>query len=371
MAMRLLRRILAALALGAAPASASAGSPCVPEDATCAAPDEATDDPGLLQVTSTSWALQEQGDSGPDVGGKKPLPARKVEGKFVTGPRNSVGCPKGSFPIDLFNCNSAAQELKQESAKWVNKRNAQKGCIKTADGKVQFNYNPNPKPKGHAKPVCKTGTRACPKWEDKAHFDCQLYHGSHWCKPRGHSPSRPDNQNRCGKRPCTGAEGKGWCNYCLSDRRPDAKNFGFAPDNKQQISGPLDAWRNDGLDATGACEVCGADCVQGPSKYKPRPTPENCRDMKAPNGNRWVDTYGYSCDAYKYGKFCVNANQDPKDPDWVPAFPALPGLQAGQWSEYFGNAIEKYSWWAVNKEGKTEQASALDACCVCGGGIRR
>jgi len=115
--------------------------------------------------------------------------------------------------------------------------------------------------------------------------------------------------------------------------------------------GSFSLYTNDGMDATHACCQCGKAHspplplppvpvpapIPAPSAQVPVPTPAPCQDWTP----GWLDSFGYSCQAYAEKQFCT-----PKrgygvgwDVDW------------GIFEEYAMNGLD-----------------ATDVCCACGGG---
>jgi hypothetical protein len=192
---------------------------------------------------------------------------------------------------------------------------------------------PGPAPPGPAPPSkCKDD------WTDNMGppgFDCQLYEGAGWCA-------------------ADGKVGPGWCQsskFLQSTNKSCLATVDYAFG-----WGTLSAFTK-ALQPTAAqaCKGCGADCPENTKKRTPNALPAGCADYSASDGRPWRDSWGYTCDAYRYGNFCVK-NAKGK---WV---------AGGLWSKAdYGPLLSEYAWWAKVGSSKKKLA-ATSACCVCGGG---
>ena len=176
-------------------------------------------------------------------------------------------------------------------------------------------------------------TSSCPAdWSDSYNFDCAMYAGADWCTP-------------------SGQRGGGWCSSGSQiSKKGDANRFSW---------GAFHDFGSPTADA--ACPECGAACTPtAPSHVRqPLELPTGCVDWLAADGeSAWRDSWGYTCDSYRYGRFCELDGSG----RWS---------TGGLWSASYGS-IESYAWWAkkANSTCSATKVHALKACCACGGGVQ-
>ena len=118
-------------------------------------------------------------------------------------------------------------------------------------------------------------TSSCPAdWSDSYNFDCAMYAGADWCTP-------------------SGQRGGGWCSSGSQiSKKGDANRFSW---------GAFHDFGSPTADA--ACPECGAACTPtAPSHVRqPLELPTGCVDWLAADGeSAWRDSWGYTCDSYRY-----------------------------------------------------------------------
>merc|ERR1712139_547375 len=189
-------------------------------------------------------------------------------------------------------------------------------------------------------PVNATAACDC-GWTDYEGFDCQEYEDAAWCTPQGDV-------------------GAGWCKAKGKAGRyqPNFPNRSCLDYVNYQFGwGTLKAFARThgqyaGITASQVCKGCGAQCPECPKKRTPNAIPTGCQAFEAPMGGPWRDSWGYTCDSYRHGNFCVKTNGQ-----WH---------EGGLWPTKDFGKITAYSWWAKNPA--NYKVNAYQACCACGGG---